>query len=186
MRKGHRWTGELARPIRIRVNRPHGFILPDAARDPEADSKVRAENKLMVRLRDERRAEIESAKLKLLAEHYCVPPDDFRSLAIALARDLIPGFRFIEPLRPLTSYGPQYEEKVKGGRPTRWNPDQLEELLTEVKAIKKTNAGTDRDALAVLARKIKWRAPSNHRGSSAQWLETLESRLQDARRQQKM
>jgi hypothetical protein len=180
-----RWKGDLARPIRIKVIRPHGFLVPDPAKDPEAENKIRAENERMARLRDEKRAQVESSKLELLAKHYGVRSDDFRALALAIARDLIPGFRFIDPLRPLTSWGPQYEEKVKSGRPGTWDFDRLEELLSEVNASKKLSPATDREALARLTRKKKWGPPTNHRGGSGKWLETLESRLQDAKRQEK-
>jgi hypothetical protein len=148
-----RWKGDLARPIRIKVIRPHGFLVPDPAKDPEAENKIRAENERMARLRDEKRAQVESSKLELLAKHYGVRSDDFRALALAIARDLIPGFRFIDPLRPLTSWGPQYEEKVKSGRPGTWDFDRLEELLSEVNASKKLSPATDREALARLTRK---------------------------------
>jgi hypothetical protein len=184
MRKGRRWKGELARPIRIRVTRPHGFVVPHPTNDPEAETKIRTENELMIRLRDEARAGIESAKLELLAEHYDVPQNDFRALALALARDLIPGFRFRDPLR-FGNCGPQHEEKEKDGRPIAWGPDRLHELLTQVDSIKKGNSLTDREALTRLARKKKWEPPTNHRGGSDKWLETLESRLQDAKRQNK-
>jgi hypothetical protein len=186
MSSNRRWKGDLARPIRIQVVRPHGVLVPDPARDPEATNKIRAENDQMARLRDEKRAQVESSKLEQLATHYGVPSDDFRSLALAIARDLIPGFRFIDPLRPLTSWGPQYEEKLKTGRPGIWDFDRLEELLNEVNALKKSTTATDSEALAHLARKKKWRPPTNHRGGSGKWLETLESRLQDAKRQEKI
>jgi hypothetical protein len=186
MSSNRRWKGDLARPIRIPVIRPHGFAVPDPAKDPDAANKIRAENELMSRLRDEGRAQVESSKLELLAKHYGVPPDDFRALALAIARDLIPGFQFIDPLRPLTSWGPQYEEKLKTGRPGSWDFDRLEELLNEVNAVKKSSSATDREALARLARKRKWGPPANHRGGSGKWLETPESRLQDAKKQERM
>jgi hypothetical protein len=184
MSSNRRWKADLARPIRIQVVRPYGFLVPDPSKDPEAANKIRAENELMARLRDEKRAQVESSKLELLATHYGVPSDDFRALALAIARDLIPGFRFIDPLRPLTSWGPQYEEKLKSGRPGIWDFDRLEELLNEVNAFKKSSSATDREALARLVRKKKWGPPTNHRGGSGKWLETLESRLQDAKKQE--
>jgi hypothetical protein len=185
MSTNRRWKGDLARPIRIQVVRPHGFLVPDPSKDPEAANKIRAQNELMARLRDEKRAQVEASKLELLATHYGVPSDDFRTLALAIARDLIPGFRFIDPLRFATSYGPQYEEKLRTGRPGTWDFDRLEELLNEVNVVKKSSSVTDREALARLARKKKWGPPTNHRGGSGKWLETLESRLQDAKRQEK-
>ena len=185
MSTNRRWKGDLARPIRIQVVRPNGFLVPDPSKDPEAAKQIRAENERMVRLRDEGRAQVESSKLELLAKHYDVRPDDFRGLALAIARDLIPGFRFIDPLLPLISWGPQHEEKLKAGRPGMWDFDRLKELLNEVNDVKKSSSATDREALARLARKKKWGPPTNHRGGSGKWLETLESRLQDAKRQEK-
>src|SRR5262249_5930483 len=41
---------------------------------------------------------------------------------------------------------------------------------------------TDREALAVVMRESEWQPPANHRGDLKQWLETLESRLHDAKR----
>ena len=53
-----RWEGELARPIRFTVKPPHGSAVPDPATDPEAQSKIGAENELMVRLRDDEWAKL--------------------------------------------------------------------------------------------------------------------------------
>ena len=143
-------------------NRPHGFAVPDRATDPEAESKIRAENELMVRLRDNERAKTKSAKLELLAKHYDVPPNDFRALALALARDFVPGFRFRDMLTFTDPLGVvvnrRHDEKVRMGRPVVWGPDQLEEFLTEVEAIKSASGGTNREALARLARKKKSRS----------------------------
>ena len=68
------------------------------------------------------------------------------------------------------------------GRPIVWGPDRLEEIFAEVDAIKSASGGTDRQALERLVRKIKWGPPANHRGGRDKWLETLESRLQQAKR----
>ena len=187
MSTGRRWKGELATPIRFTVNRPHGFAVPNPAIDPEAESKILAENELMFRLRDKGRAKAESAKLQLLAKHYRVPPNHFRALALALARDFVPGFRFRHPLRITDPLGvvvnPRHDERM--GRPLVWGSDRLEEFLAEVHAIKSASGGTDREALARLVREKKWGPPANHRGGRDKWLETLESRLQDAKRLQR-
>jgi hypothetical protein len=187
MNPRQRWKGELARPIRFTVKRPHGFAVPDPAIDPEAESKIRAENELMYRLRDKERAKAESSKLQLLAEHYKVTPNRFRALALALARDFVPGFRLIDKLIVTHPLGVVVDPppKVKMGRSVVWGSDRLEELLTEVDAIKGASGGTNREALARLARKKKWSPPANHRGGRDKWIETLESRLQDAKRQHK-
>jgi hypothetical protein len=168
------------------VNRPHGFAVPDRATDPEAESKIRAENGLMVRLRDEERAKAESAKLELLAKHYDVPPNDFRALVLALARDVVPGLQFKDPLRKIENYGPQYYQTEKIGRPVEWGFDRLRKLLAEVDAISKGGNMTNREALARLSRKKEWSPRANHRGGRDKWLETLESRLQRAKKLRKM
>ena len=79
MSKRQLWKGELAKPIRVTVNRPHGFVVPD-----QNDSSGRAENELMSRLRDQARAEAETIKLSLLAKHYGIPVNDFRALALGI------------------------------------------------------------------------------------------------------
>jgi hypothetical protein len=180
MSKPARWKGELAKPIRVTVNRPQGFAVPDQ-RDPVGRAKVVAENAHMCRLRDQARAEAETLKLALLARHYQIPVNDFRALALALARDFVPGFQFRDPLIPLTHCGPQYRKEVKSGRPRLWDFDRGERLLSAVEALA-TNGLTQREALKRLARQKEWSAPENHRGGFSQWVETLESRLHHAKR----
>lgn len=184
MNKRKRWLGELAKPIRITVNRKRGFIIPDLD-DPTGRAKILAENRKMRRLRDEAKADAETKKLALLARHFQVAEDDFRALALALAREFVPGFQFRDPLRALRQCGPQYEEKEKSGRPRLWDPDRLKRLLSDVEALKTNGDLTDREVLERLARRGEWMAPKNHRGGARQWLETLESRLQDAKRLQR-
>jgi hypothetical protein len=181
MTKPTRWKGELAKPIRVNVNRPHGFYAPDPHEDPEAEKKIQAENDLMCRLRDDARAHAETQKLRLLCEHCGVEHDDLRALALAIARACIPGFKFIDPLRPIVNYGPQSENQKKAGRPRVWDVDRLMFLAVAVDTLRAKEGLTDREALHRLSREKEWSPPGNHRGNFSQWRETLESRLQDAK-----
>jgi hypothetical protein len=111
----------------------------------------------------------ETRKLALLASDYGIAGDDFRSLALALAREFVPGFR------------PEPRERI--GRACFWDGKRLSDLFDDVAAIKAANGiTTDREALSRLARKKKWAPRDSHRGNSAGWLETLESRLQEEKR----
>ena len=69
------------------------------------------------------------------------------------------------------------------GRRLEWTLERLDDLLTAVESTKKRHSrSTDREALLLVARHGNWLRPGNHRGSHEQWIETLESRLQDAKR----
>jgi hypothetical protein len=70
---------EIRKPIRPRVNRPHGFAVPD---DPEA---IKRENELMEELHQKAIAEARRDKLKLLCRRYSLAKDDYRGLARNLA-----------------------------------------------------------------------------------------------------
>ena len=71
----------------------------------------------------------------------------------------------------------------KRGRRSEWTLKRLDDLLTAVESTKRRHGrSTDREALLVVARHGNWVRPGNHRGSHEQWIETLESRLQDAKR----
>ena len=178
MKLRNRWTGELATPIRVTVIRPHGFAVPTLS-DPAARRKILAENEPMRRLRNEARDDAETRKLRLLAESYGVEENDFRALALALAREFVRGLQFEDPFN--VSGGPVGQNKVKSGRPRTWTPFRFERLLSEVEALKAKCSVNDRDTLARLAQKKDWAEPEDHRGGSTRWLETLESRLQEAK-----
>jgi len=70
---------EIRKPIRPRVNRPHGFAVPD---DPEA---IKRENELMEELHQKAIAEARRDKLELLCRRYSLAEDDYRGLARNLA-----------------------------------------------------------------------------------------------------
>jgi hypothetical protein len=132
---------------------------------------------------DERRVE----KLSLLMDHYGISDKaDFLSLALALAIDHVPGFG-IDPtplrLEQISNGVALVVQDNRTGRRPEWPPEQLDSLLSAVEdAKRKHGLLTDRKAIEVVARNPKWRLPANHKGNHEQWLETLESRLQDAKR----
>jgi hypothetical protein len=121
-----------------------------------------------------------------LKKAYSAP--DNKSLAIALATKFVPGFAYRRPhIMPqsLSEYTDPDTNKVivvglggmvtkkAFGRPKQWDEDHLRQLSNDVQEIKKQmKIKTDREALEILKRKPRWRGKS---------LETLESRLQDAK-----
>jgi hypothetical protein len=128
-------------------------------------------------------------KLDLLMKHYLIPdPHDWFSLALALAVDHVPGFQIENKLGvEQIDWGISLVEHVgrkKTGRPKTWSVDRLDELLNDVEKTKKQFGLTqDREALSRIARlRKKWAPPANHRGERRQWIKTLESRLQEAKR----
>ena len=176
----HRWKGELAKPIRPKVIRPQGLAVTDAETVARANEEM--EN-LYRQAIEETRVE----KLRFLMDHYGISDKaDFFSLALALAIDHVPGFG-IDPT-------PLRQEQIsdglalvvqdnRTGRKLEWPPKRLDSLLSAVEdAKRKHGLSTDREAIAVVARNRKWGRPANHKGNHEQWLETLESRLQDAKR----
>jgi hypothetical protein len=123
-------------------------------------------------------------KLRLLAEHYGIADDDFFGLAMALASEHVPGFSV--DLTPLEmEYGDHggVMYASTGGRPLEWTTERLDALFNSVEKVKNERGlSKDREALAILAARGKWAPPANHRGSRAAWIETLESRLQQAKK----
>src|SRR5262249_25628281 len=72
---------------------------------------------------------------------------------------------------------------TKTGRRPEWTVERLNGLLIAVEAAKRKHGlSRDREALKVVAREKKWSPPPNHRRGLGPWIETLESRLQDAKR----
>ena len=129
-------------------------------------------------------------KLRLLMEHYSIPDkDDWFGLAVALATDHVPGFQIEWPLATFSHDSPHFfsgpvvvSGKKKGGRPSKWDFDRLERLLSAVEKEKARHGiKTDREALSRLARRQEWSRTASHRGTADQWIKTLKSRLQDAK-----
>ena len=176
----HRWKGELAKPIRPKVIRPRGLAVTDAETVARANEEM---EELYRQAIEERRVE----KLRLLMDHYGISDKaDFFSLAFALAIDHVPGFRIDPtPLRQeqISDGVALVVQDNRTGRRLEWPPERLDSLLSAVEdAKRKHGLSTDRDAITVVARNRKWGQPANHKGNHEQWLETLESRLQDAKR----
>jgi hypothetical protein len=122
-------------------------------------------------------------KLPLLMEHYKIPnKDDYFSLALALAKDWVPGFQ-IETVAVKLDHG-TWGAVIRDTKPTKWSPERLLKLLNAVAETKRKHAvSKDREALKILMRKKEWSRPYNR--DEQKWLETLESRLQDAKREER-
>jgi hypothetical protein len=117
--------------------------------------------------------------------------DDWFGLALALAIDHVPGFQWEWPLIELPVdwkassgfSGPVTINQKKVGRHKEWGFDRLERLLVAVEQEKAQHGvRTDRAAISRLARRPEWAPPATHRGEFQGWIETLEARLQDAKR----
>jgi hypothetical protein len=117
-------------------------------------------------------AQIIQEKLNLLMEHYSAT--DKESLILALALEHVPGFQIAQP------------GERKRGRRLEWDASKLESLLCAVQMVKQQHNFNDRTALTFLANDPShaqtWGTPQRHKGGKKQWIETLESRLQDAKR----
>jgi hypothetical protein len=167
--KKRRYKGELAKPICVAV-------IP---------SFETTEQELEECYRDVIRKE-RIEKLDLLMELYAIANrTDFFHLALALAIDHVPGFQ-VEPPTALRLEHGDWGALLHGhkrGRPREWPLERLLRLLNAVEeTTQRLGLSTDREALWHLARRTEWRPSANHRGDLKQWLETLESRLQDAKR----
>ena len=79
--------------------------------------------------------------------------------------------------------GPKFFD-TKTGRPKEWPLERLLELHSEIQELRKAENDvlSEKECIRRLARRSKWSAPYSHRGESGSWVETLESRLQDAKR----
>jgi hypothetical protein len=111
-------------------------------------------------------------KMSLLMKHYGIADDgDLATLAWFLAFEHVPGFQVVEQV------------KTSRGRKRTWDGERLKELYDAVRAVKEQHRFNDRVALQFLVNTVgsKWQRPRNHKGSKQQWIETLESRLQDAK-----
>jgi hypothetical protein len=176
--KNRRWKGSLAKPIREpQVIRSQGYLV--------VESTLAAENAAMRQAIDEAIARAWQEKLPLLFEHYGIEDkSDYFSLSLALAIDHVPGFAVKHVTWKLSEgdYG-VVEPATKAGRHRDWTSERLRALLDAVEAVKRDKkVGTDREALLLLSRRKPWKAPANHRGEATQWVETLETRLQEAKK----
>jgi len=123
-------------------------------------------------------------KLPLLMGHYKIPDkDDYFSLALALARDHVPGFRVV-PDTPLKLKHSNWGAVILANRGRRraWTPERLNALIDAVEDTKKKlSISKDREALEILAQRGKWARPVNR--SPQEWRKTLQNQLALARRQ---
>jgi hypothetical protein len=183
MAKGRQWKGELAKPIRgpTAIEREHCvFVVVPENMNADEQATPEAMEIAIARSRVE--------KLPLLFEHYGIEDkSDYLSLSLALAFDHVPGFA-VQGIPHKLSQG-DYGAVVlltRTGRPREWTDERFSELLTSVEEIKqKKNLKTEREALRLLSRRAPWKPPASHRGDTEQWIETLESRLQDAKHRRK-
>jgi hypothetical protein len=161
--KKPRYKGELNKPIRV------GSIPIETTNESSEWIEQGIEQEMI-------------EKLPLLMEHYEITDkDDYFSLALALAMDHVKGFQVVQAKLKL-KHG-NWGAVIQDTKPTIWPRDRLLGLLNDVEEEKqKPGCSTDREALQILMRKPEWSPPASHRGDMTQWLETLESRLQDAKR----
>jgi hypothetical protein len=112
--------------------------------------------------------------MQLLLEHFGIADHDLARLAWALAFEHVPGFQIVP------------EQKSARGRKNEWDGFKLKALFDAVHEVKTKHKLTDRQALKFLSTNPQfantWGRPKNHKGSRDQWIETLESRLQDSKR----
>ena len=127
-----------------------------------------------------------SRKLSLVMDRYGITDkSDYFTLALFLAIDHEPGFEMKEHefRKAHGDYGAIVPaDTSKDGRAVHWTPERLLKLVSDVEAQTATGI-TNREAFSRLARQdATWKAPKTHRGTNAQWAETLEARYHDGRK----
>jgi hypothetical protein len=172
--RGVIYKGELAKPIALKAH--------SAFWGPVVPKRVAEYQKKRARNERENAAKVErlfSKRLGLLFRHYGIENHNMSALALALAREHVPGFKVLPP-----------ETKPKRGRKPKWSPERLEKLYRTVQSVKQRLGLTDRQALKFIVNAAThvpvWGFPRDHKGSKEQWIETLEARLQDAKRLRKL
>jgi hypothetical protein len=168
-RKGqHRWKGELAKSFWA------GVSLTNEVTNENLDDCLR-------QAIHEKHIE----KLALLMEHYKIADKaDYRSLALALAVDHVPGFQVVPARKVFRLRHGNYGAVIgyKRGRMRVRTPDRLDRLKTVVEETKKKHRlKSDREALEIIAaQKEEWRRPT--KSGLQQWIKTLRNQLAAARR----
>jgi hypothetical protein len=113
--------------------------------------------------------------------HYEVGEGDFLGLALALAKDHVPGFKVIRnaPLRLRhRTWGAVIH--ANRGRQLKWTPEELSRFLKYVEETKKKKSrSTDLEALKIIAQNGEWGRPT--RSNLDQWVKTLQNQLALAR-----
>jgi len=165
-----RYTGELATPIVCPA--------PPTFWGPVTDERV----KEFRRNYECHQQEVEqsvaqqlSRKLSLLMKHFKIADEnDTMALVWALAREHVRGFQVVPEAGP------------KRRRKKEWHGEKLQMLYDAVQSARKQHNYNDRQALAFISSNSlsakTWGPRANYKGSKKQWVETLESRLQDAKR----
>ncbi len=169
--KRRRYSGELATPI----VHPASLTFEGAV----TDERVRKFWRKWKRHQREAEQQVTQKllqKMSLLMEYYGISDgNDTTALAVALAFEHVPGFKVVPESRP------------KKGRKKDWHGGKLQALYDAVQSARKQHNYNDRQALKFISSSNlllgrTWGPPPNYKGSNKQWVETLESRLQDAKR----
>jgi hypothetical protein len=120
-------------------------------------------------------------KLSLLFDHFSIKnKNDMRALVWALALKHVRGFQIVADSKP------------RRGRKLEWDIERLFALLQAVREAKTLGDLKDKNALWFIATNEQfaatWGFPSDRKSQSQkqQWIETLQSRLHDAKRLQKI
>jgi hypothetical protein len=168
--KQRRYTGELAKPIvwpepptfwgAVTNERVHKYWRD--YKNHQRNTERRVNQKLL-------------QKMSLLLKHFKIADEgDAAALAWALAFEHVPGFKIVP------------EQKAKRGRKKEWHGGKLQALYDAVRLVRSKHGYNDRQALKFMSTNSEfastWGRPMDYRGSQKQWVETLESRLQDAKR----
>jgi hypothetical protein len=164
------YKGKLSRPI-LRTPAPTF----EGAVTPRRVAEFRRVYRNHERNADLQQRKEEAEKINLLTQLFGVGSKAFKKLALEIARAHVPGFRI--ELRGVHGRG----------RKRKWDGPMFLELIKVVDEVKDKHTGfNDRHALKHIATKSpykeRWGAPANHKGRPSQWVETLESRLQDAKK----
>jgi hypothetical protein len=166
-RRGRRYTGKLAAPIRIPA--PPTFSGAVTAERLEKFRREHAKHQKKTAAAVRRQI---NQKLEALLKHHRIHGSDMQALFWALLSAHVPGFKII------TGGG------EKRGRKRHWDGPRLVALYRDVEAAKTPQRRTDRQALKFLVKNEpdRWGPPKGRQHNERQWIETLESRLQDAKR----
>jgi hypothetical protein len=172
-REDRTYDGALAKPIMLRPAPTFwGAVVPQ---------RIAAYQKQLSRHKRESAATLQrqrSTKLAMLFDHFRIADKkNMAALALALAVAHVPGFQVHAP-------------GAKRGRKRKWDADRLKALRLTVQLIRRQHRFTDRQALSFMVNNQQhaeiWGVPKEHTGSKQQWIETLETRLQEAKSLQKL
>jgi len=119
--------------------------------------------------------------LDRLMKNRGIEAGDYKSLAYQLAIEHVPGFRPPWYILEHGDYGAVIRHSGKGGRPTKWTPEELDKLLSDVDDAKRRHGRvTDEEALRYITRRGKWRCLPGR--DPTKWRKTLKNLLAAERR----